>query len=60
MNEEEIMYDGASINGINNLEIENIEKDMKLLIITIMVSFISIIIALLTFFMWKFYLFKKI
>lgn len=51
MNEEEIMYDGASINGINNLEIENIEKDMKLLIITIMVSFISIIIALLTFFM---------
>ena len=47
---EEIMYDGTSINGINNLEIENIEKDIKLLIITIIVSSISIIIALLTFF----------
>jgi hypothetical protein len=41
---EELMYDGASI----NLEIENIEKDMKLLIITIIISFISIIIALFT------------
>lgn len=47
---EELMYDGAIINEVDNLEIENIEKDMKLLIITIMVSFISIIIALLTFF----------
>jgi len=41
---EELMYDGANI----NLEIENIEKDMKLLIITIIISFISIIIALFT------------
>ena len=47
---EELKFNGANINEVENLEVEDIEKDMKMLIITIIVSSISIIIALLTFF----------
>lgn len=45
---EELMLDGANINEVQISEVKNIEKDMNLLIITLIISSISIIIALIT------------